>query len=847
MTAPIKSTQGQGGAIYAASLLGFGGTIVGLALKNLSLDDPRWTHNAWSYVYGVPVGIIAISLLSQAFANRIIERTVQAAFLLSLSLHLFLATEASRFIVLGRNVDASSQGKLDEKDDNATEQNYSSVSYQPQFDKRPPESIANSITRSEIVESQVLDTTIENTQSQPEMPQQELELLRKDLDLDDQQLSQLEIEQQQAEAQQAEISSRAVDINRSQADHSASQIETTNRDVVVPEQTFAPEANPLELANSLPSSLERNFQEQSDAPKVSPSENVQAPRGPSGFQPNLRARDTNLQASSARQSEQARQREVMGTLELEMRQRARGFQSMPRSDSIGNTLSPSDMVLGNVSAIVPQGAGNSTDALPETDVSDLGVARSGEMLSGPRSSNGNSGNDAGRGSLSNQGSALAGSTTPTANTGPSSFGPRNTDIRPRGMESPRNLANVGTATERLPNQIGQGLKLQLERAVPGTGVLPTQGVPAPAFARRADRNSAQSQDADLGQWGPQTEAAIEAGLKFLAKYQHPNGSWSLADFGDRPLFASDTAATALALLCFQGAGYSHLQYQYQDNCKRALEFLISNQQDSGDLYIPMDELSDRNSRFYSHGIAALALCEAFGMTQDEALRVPAQKSIDFLLATQDPLRGGWRYAPQLESDTSVTGWCMMAMKSAELAGLEVNRQGYVAIEKYLDQAQASPDQPYLYRYNYAAADTPQTRHGLTPNPTMTSVGLLLRLYLGWRRDNSNMVLGAEYLLGSIPELGTVRDPKRDTYYWYYATQVMFHMGGEYWKAWNTALHPMLIQTQLQRGDYAGSWDPGGKIPDRWGSFAGRLYVTTLNLLSLEVYYRHLPIYEETAR
>jgi len=361
------------------------------------------------------------------------------------------------------------------------------------------------------------------------------------------------------------------------------------------------------------------------------------------------------------------------------------------------------------------------------------------------------------------------------------------------------------------------------------------------------RNEGTSDAAELGDFGPETEAAIERGLQFLSRSQRKDGSWHLEDFGDSPRLRSDTAATGLSLLAFQGAGYSHRQYQYADVCKSALEFLIANQQTNGDLYISMDASSDANVRFYSHSIASLALCEAYGMTQDVALKAPAQAAVDFMVRSQDAVGGGWRYQPGFESDTSVSGWFMMALKSAELSGLEVPKVTFDKIESWLDKAQASPEQRYLYRYNPLAPDASATRRGRQVNPTMTGVGLLMRLYLGWRRDNEDMARGADYLLQNPPSLGTVAVPLRDTYYWYYATQVMFHMGGERWRKWNAMLHPLIVKSQQTEGPESGSWNPAGPIPDRWGPFAGRLYVTTLNLLSLEVYYRHLPIYEETAR
>jgi hypothetical protein len=383
-------------------------------------------------------------------------------------------------------------------------------------------------------------------------------------------------------------------------------------------------------------------------------------------------------------------------------------------------------------------------------------------------------------------------------------------------------------------------------------------IPAPAFEQRMRRIDDLGSGGEtrvefgdelraMGPLGPQTELAIERGLEFLAKYQRSDGSWHLEDYGRGTLMRSDTAATALALLAFQGAGYSHVQAKHRDVCGRALTYLLGGQRPNGDLYRPMDEASDRNSWLYSHAIGSLALCEAYGMTRDETLRSGAQRAIDFLVASQDVKEGGWRYAPRVGSDTSVTGWAMMALKSAELSGLSVPEPTYDRISGWLDRSQGSGEgQGYLYRYNYLA-NTPETEHGRVPTPVMTSVGLLMRLYLGWDREHPMMLQGAQWLSARRPTLGTKQVPQRDTYYWYYATQVMFHVGGESWRGWYEALYPMLIETQVSEGIYAGSWEPDGPIPDAWGAYAGRLYVTTMNLLSLEVTYRHLPIYEAVVR
>ena len=373
-------------------------------------------------------------------------------------------------------------------------------------------------------------------------------------------------------------------------------------------------------------------------------------------------------------------------------------------------------------------------------------------------------------------------------------------------------------------------------------------VPTESFRRRRARGEDGGWGEGRGSPPPLTEETVDLGLSFLVRQQLADGSWSLQSIpGESASLLTDTGATALALLAFQGAGYSHREHQYADVVRAGIDYLLKSQKPDGDLYVPLDETSNQSVWLYSHALATLVLCEAYGMTQDPSLKEPAQKALNFIVASQHPERGGWRYAPQVGSDTSVSGWMMMALKSGELAGLTVPQETYDRLRQWLDKSQASERDPHLYRYNPLAPNTPAQAHGREATKSMTAVGLLMRLYLGWRRDNPNMVNGAKYLQENLPSLGTPRQPQRDTYYWYYATQVMFHMGGDYWQAWNERLHPLLTEAQIKSGPLAGSWDPRGPIPDRWAPHAGRLYVTTMNILSLEVYYRHLPLYEDTLR
>jgi hypothetical protein len=270
------------------------------------------------------------------------------------------------------------------------------------------------------------------------------------------------------------------------------------------------------------------------------------------------------------------------------------------------------------------------------------------------------------------------------------------------------------------------------------------------FANRMARDRGNQKNGGKGAPPPATEASIDMGLQFLARYQQADGRWSLEGFGEEVQLSSDTAATALALLAFQGAGRTHREHEYKDNVRAGLDFLLAHQRENGDLFLALDDNRNASVWLYSHALATIALCEAYGMTQDPELRIPAQKAIDFIVEAQHKERGGWRYSPGVNSDTSVSGWMMMALKSGELANLTVPKETYAKIDQWLNNAQKSKEEPHQFRYNPFAPNTPEQAHGLVPTKTMTSVGLLMRLYSGSKRDSDVMRAGADYLRKNLP-------------------------------------------------------------------------------------------------
>lgn len=317
-----------------------------------------------------------------------------------------------------------------------------------------------------------------------------------------------------------------------------------------------------------------------------------------------------------------------------------------------------------------------------------------------------------------------------------------------------------------------------------------------------------------------TENAVMEGLKWLARNQLNNGSWSLrGPYGNGSRNENREAATAMALLAFQGHGHTH---QPLDNdpfprvVTRGWNWLLAQQHDDGHFYSDVG-----HARLYTHAQCTMALCELFAMTEDYELRQPAQRAVDYCVRIQTS-KGGWRYEPGRDEDLSVTGWFAMALQSARMAGLEVPSETFERMSKYLD----SVEKEYGARYSY------KPNQGATP--AMTAEGLLCRQYLGWSRRDDRLINGVDYLLRFLPEWN-----ERNVYHWYYATQVMHHMEGESWRKWNTVMRQLLPEHQRKNGRERGSWD---NLGDRWGGQGGRLFTTCLSIYMLEVYYRHLPIY-----
>jgi hypothetical protein len=380
------------------------------------------------------------------------------------------------------------------------------------------------------------------------------------------------------------------------------------------------------------------------------------------------------------------------------------------------------------------------------------------------------------------------------------------------------------------------------------------GGPAGLGGRRDRR-----QEGGGGQTRP-TDDALDDALKWLAAHQSADGGWEGAGFnlwcdgkrvaGPGPdglgKAGNDPGLTGLALLAFLGAGYTNRgDHPFAKVVGNGLRYL-KNVQDPEGCFGPR-----ANQHYvYNHAIAALAMVEAYGMTGSAIYKGPAQKALDFIAIARNPYFA-WRYGIKPgENDTSVTGWMMMALKSAKITNehyrasgkvepLLLDEESFDGIRTWIDKVTDEYGRVGYLSKGSGPARLPDSvdRFPGEKSESMTGVGLLARIFLGEDPRKSEVIKkGVDLCLKALPtwdpSAGTI-----DMYYWYYASLAMFQVGGEPWKRWNAALKTAVVDTQRKDGDsclYKGSWDP----IDPWGADGGRVYSTATLALCLEVYFRY---------
>lgn len=424
----------------------------------------------------------------------------------------------------------------------------------------------------------------------------------------------------------------------------------------------------------------------------------------------------------------------------------------------------------------------------------------------------------------------------------------------------------------------------------GVGVHGVRGVgPSPWSIRnpfppgRGDPNGTR----ELRPTSSVPENGVLSGLRWLARHQNEDGSWSATALADRcdPDHACDVSKasrigtydeglTSLALLAFLGAGFSHESKPwFKDRerndkkvvtgevVRRGLKWLVDHQNSDG-------SFGKDRVFLYNHALATMALSEAYGLTQARYWHDPAQRAATFLAQAQRPNPSGvglwgWRYAPRQEierfrgsdsidenfkkelfdADTSVTGWAVMALKSARMAGLEVpeeNFAGALAFARWVSREDGLCG--YVDPKGAGAKVTgPDDQFDYHP-AGMSALSMCIRAFAAHDLDDPFLEPAAKRLVADLPSVSKDK-LSVDYYYWYYASLALFQFDGpdsprargNVWTPWNKAMQKAVLDLQ-ERGKGCG--EGGWLVPDRWSHSGGPIYATALNVLTLEVYYRY---------
>lgn len=322
---------------------------------------------------------------------------------------------------------------------------------------------------------------------------------------------------------------------------------------------------------------------------------------------------------------------------------------------------------------------------------------------------------------------------------------------------------------------------------------------------------------------------VDRALEWLVEHQLDDGGWSFdlnacptcrgkcRHSGDVDRLPDRVGATAMALLPFFGRGYTHREGPYKKQIDRGVAFLTARAvAGEGKVY-------GQGESMHSQGLASFALAECYAMSEDDRLAKPVQLALDFIMSARDQRSGGWRPNPGDAADIATFGWQIMALRIGNMAYLDVDTTEVKKSGAFLDLVQAD------FGATYSSTD------GVNPDPASSAVGLLCRMYLGWKRNHPAIQDG----MARLAKSGPTDDLSCD----YYTT--LINDRGDWRMAWDTRMKELLLATQATAGHEAGSWYEG--VNGGGTGHDGRLGCTALaTTILIDLNHRRLPIWNESA-
>ncbi len=345
---------------------------------------------------------------------------------------------------------------------------------------------------------------------------------------------------------------------------------------------------------------------------------------------------------------------------------------------------------------------------------------------------------------------------------------------------------------------------------------------------------------------PEQAAAVDRGLAYLASQQNENGSWTNKigyklneDYKYTSANDGHVGVTALAGMAFLAGGHLPGRGLYGENVERCLDFVLGCVDEDG--YI-----SQSGTRMYSHAFATLFLAEIYGMTHRDDVRDKLQKSVDFIVKSQNA-EGGWRYEPYaVESDMSIVVCQVLALRAARNIGIRVPKSTVDRAARYVVDSAVTEEtvQHLAYPSRYGRQSEIGSFHyqvGVHSRSSfpLTAAGVTALHGLGIYSDES-IQRGIDYLVRSLPSFNVrygnpPQISRRGHYFFwyghYYGVQAMYTIGSPYWEPYFESVRDVLLEIQRPNGSFPNSTGPGD------------VFGTAMGVLILEIPYRFLPIFQ----
>lgn len=315
---------------------------------------------------------------------------------------------------------------------------------------------------------------------------------------------------------------------------------------------------------------------------------------------------------------------------------------------------------------------------------------------------------------------------------------------------------------------------------------------------------------------PRVEGVVHRGLEWLAANQSRVGNWT-AKNGAYP-----TAMTALAGCALLAEGSTTTQGKYQENIRRAVDYLINRSRENGLIGDPTTD--DRYT--YGHGFSLLFLSQVLGEEEDEARRAKLvdvlTRAVEFTGRAQTSA-GGWGYVSAKdggnfdEGSTTVTQ--VQGLRSCRNAGIKVPKE---VVDKAVE---------YIHKCTHADGGVQYSSQGGSSRPAITAAAIAC-LYNAGEYDDKFVPKYRAYCEKNLDGLGTDGFGHWHYAHYYYA-QVMYRDGGEKWDKYRAETTKKILADVKDDGRTA-YWDQG---------FIGPVYTTSINLTILQLDSAALPIYQ----